>query len=126
MKINDDRSLAGMIPIAIGCGVAISYSGTKWQRGPEDSQSVAFLGLTDAHSASIHGGRRRNLSIGGIKQLCDLPPVRDLFETNAEPSAITVVWRRDETAVAPEGFALGRFREEMQRSPARAPSGSRR
>ena len=46
IKINDDRSLAGMIPIAIACAVAISYSWTKWQRGPEDSQSVAFLGLT--------------------------------------------------------------------------------
>ncbi len=46
MKIDDDRSLAGMIPIAIACAVAISYSWTKWQRGPEDSQSVAFLGLT--------------------------------------------------------------------------------
>ena len=45
MKINDDRSLAGMIPIAIACAVAISYSWTKWQRGPEDSQSVAFVGL---------------------------------------------------------------------------------
>jgi len=42
MKINDDRSLAGMIPIAIGCGVAISYSWTKWQRGrktPSQSHS---------------------------------------------------------------------------------------
>ena len=45
MKINDDRSLAGMIPIAIACAVAISYSWTKWQRRPEDTQSVAFLGL---------------------------------------------------------------------------------
>ena len=45
MKINDDRSLAGLIPIGIACVVAISYSWTKWQRRPEDSQSVAFVGL---------------------------------------------------------------------------------
>jgi hypothetical protein len=45
MKINDDPSLVGVIPIGIACVVAISYSWTKWQRRPEDSQSIAFVGL---------------------------------------------------------------------------------
>ena len=45
MVANDDRSLIGVIPIGIACVVAASYSWTKWQRRPEDSQFVAFVGL---------------------------------------------------------------------------------
>jgi hypothetical protein len=45
MVANDDRSLIGVIPIGIVCVVATSYSWTKWQRRPEDSQFVAFVGL---------------------------------------------------------------------------------
>jgi hypothetical protein len=45
MEINDNRSLLGVIPLGITCVVAISYSWTKWQRRPEDSQSVTFVGL---------------------------------------------------------------------------------
>ena len=45
MKINDDRSVAAVIPIGLTCVVAISYSWTKWQRRPEDSQLIAFFGL---------------------------------------------------------------------------------
>jgi hypothetical protein len=45
MAANDDRSLLGVIPIGIACVVAASYSWTKWQRRPEDSQFVAFVGL---------------------------------------------------------------------------------
>ena len=45
METNDDYSLFGVMPVGIACVVAISYSWTKWQRRPEDSQSVAFIGL---------------------------------------------------------------------------------
>jgi hypothetical protein len=45
MLTNNDRSLVSLIPIGIVCVVAISYSWNKWQRRPEDSQSVAFVGL---------------------------------------------------------------------------------
>jgi hypothetical protein len=45
MATNDDRSLLGVIPVGIACVVATSYSWTKWRRRPEDSQSVAFVGL---------------------------------------------------------------------------------
>ena len=45
MVTNDDTSLLGVIPIGIVCVVATSYSWTKWQRRPEDSQFVAFVGL---------------------------------------------------------------------------------
>ena len=42
---NNDITLIGVIPVGIACVVTISYSWTKWQRRPEDSQSVAFVGL---------------------------------------------------------------------------------
>jgi hypothetical protein len=45
MVTNHDRSLLGVIPVGIACVVATSYSWTKWQRRPEDSQFVAFVGL---------------------------------------------------------------------------------
>lgn len=45
MKLNNDTSLASVIPIALACLGGISYSWTKWRRRPEDSQSVAFVGL---------------------------------------------------------------------------------
>jgi hypothetical protein len=45
MLTNNDRSLLSLIPVGIACVVAISYSWTKWQRRPEDSQSIAFVGL---------------------------------------------------------------------------------
>ena len=45
MKLNHDTSLVSVIPIAIACVAGTSYSWAKWRRRPEDSQSVAFLGL---------------------------------------------------------------------------------
>jgi hypothetical protein len=45
METNDNYSLLGVMPVGIACVAAISYSWTKWQRRPEDSQSVAFVGL---------------------------------------------------------------------------------
>ena len=45
MEINNDHNLAGLIPLGVAFVGGISYSWTKWQRRPEDSQSVAFVGL---------------------------------------------------------------------------------
>lgn len=45
MATNHDNGLLAVIPVGIVCVVASSYSWTKWQRRPEDSQSVAFVGL---------------------------------------------------------------------------------
>jgi hypothetical protein len=45
MTLNDDASLVSVIPIAFACLGGISYSWAKWRRRPEDSQSVAFVGL---------------------------------------------------------------------------------
>jgi hypothetical protein len=45
MEINHDTSLASIIPLGITLVAAISYSWAKWRRRPEDSQSIAFVGL---------------------------------------------------------------------------------
>jgi hypothetical protein len=45
MWLNNDSSLESLIPIGIACLGGISYSWAKWKRRPEDSQSVAFIGL---------------------------------------------------------------------------------
>jgi hypothetical protein len=45
MASNDDYSLASVIPLVVTFVGAISYSWAKWRRRPEDSQSVAFVGL---------------------------------------------------------------------------------
>ena len=61
MATNNDPSLAGLIPVGIACVVGISYSWTKWQRRPEDSQSVAFVGLDRKRTVgdlSLHAARQ--------------------------------------------------------------------
>lgn len=45
MLLNNDTSLVSVIPIAVACLAGTSYSWAKWRRRPEDSQSVAFVGL---------------------------------------------------------------------------------
>jgi hypothetical protein len=45
MAINNDHDLAGLIPLGLAFVGGMSYSWAKWQRRPEDSQSVAFVGL---------------------------------------------------------------------------------
>ena len=45
MKLNNDSSLSSVIPIDLALLGGIFYSWAKWNRRPEDSQSVAFLGL---------------------------------------------------------------------------------
>jgi hypothetical protein len=45
MATNHDTEFTGYVPLGIAILVGISYSWTKWQRRPEDSQSVAFIGL---------------------------------------------------------------------------------
>src|SRR3954451_21440809 len=45
MWLNDDTSLAAVVPIALACIGGLAYSWAKWGRRPEDAQSVAFVGL---------------------------------------------------------------------------------
>jgi len=62
MALNNDRSLAGVMPIGIVCVATVSYVWSKWQRRPEDSQSVAFVGLDRSRRRetyrSLLSGRR--------------------------------------------------------------------
>jgi len=45
MLTNHDAGLLSVLPVVIACLAATSYSWTKWQRRPEDSQSIAFVGM---------------------------------------------------------------------------------
>ena len=63
MATNDDRSLLGIIPVGIACVVAISYSWGKWQRRPEDSQSVAFVGLDRRRQRATYRSMREGTGI---------------------------------------------------------------
>jgi hypothetical protein len=62
MATNDNVDLAAFIPLGIVIVVAMSYSWAKWQRRPEDSQSVAFVGLDRKRRGATYRsmlGRRR-------------------------------------------------------------------
>ncbi|HEY0484047.1 MAG TPA: hypothetical protein VGD37_41295 [Kofleriaceae bacterium] len=63
MLTNDDRSLLGVIPVGIACVVATSYSWTKWQRRPEDTQFVAFVGLDRRRQWSTYRSMRYGTGI---------------------------------------------------------------
>jgi uncharacterized membrane protein len=62
MAINNDHDLAGVIPLGLAFVGGMSYSWAKWQRRPEDSQSVAFVGLDRKRRGATYRsmlGRRR-------------------------------------------------------------------
>ena len=63
MAANNDSSLAGLIPIGVAFAVGISYSWTKWQRRPEDSQSIAFVGLDRKRRWATYGSLLRGSRI---------------------------------------------------------------
>jgi hypothetical protein len=45
MFLNHDSSVSALTPILIVCVVSGVYSWRKWQNRPEDTQSIAFMGL---------------------------------------------------------------------------------
>jgi hypothetical protein len=63
MKLNNDTSLASVIPIALACLGGVSYSWAKWRRRPEDSQSVAFLGLDRKRRGATYRSMWRGTAI---------------------------------------------------------------
>ena len=63
MKLNDDSSLASLIPIGISCTGGLCYSWAKWRRRPEDSQSVAFVGLDRRRRAATYRSMWRGTAI---------------------------------------------------------------
>ena len=63
MKLNDDSSLAGVIPIGLGCLGGLCYSWTKWRQRPEDAQSVAFVGLDRRRRAATYRSMWRGTEI---------------------------------------------------------------
>ena len=83
MVANDDRSLLGVIPVGIACVVAASYSWTKWQRRPEDSQFVAFVGLDRSRQWATYRSMRYGNEI-------DDPVVLTITETEPGVKGDTV------------------------------------
>ena len=54
MKLNGDSSFASAIPVGISCFGGLCYSWAKWRRRPEDTQSVAFVGLDRRRRAATY------------------------------------------------------------------------
>src|SRR4051812_17939140 len=54
MASNDDSSLASVIPVLLACLGGVSYSWSKWRSRPEDSQSIAFVGLSRAQRGATY------------------------------------------------------------------------
>ena len=54
MAMNDDSSFASVIPVLLACFGGVSYSWSKWRRRPEDSQSIAFVGLSRAQRRATY------------------------------------------------------------------------
>jgi hypothetical protein len=63
MGLNDDTSLVSVIPIAVACLCGTSYSWAKWRRRPEDSQSVAFVGLDRKRRVTTYRSLLRGTAI---------------------------------------------------------------
>jgi hypothetical protein len=63
MKLNHDSSLVSLIPIWISVVGGLSYSWAKWRRRPEDSQSVAFVGLDRTRRGATYRSMWRGTAI---------------------------------------------------------------
>src|SRR4051812_11086562 len=63
MAMNHDSSFASVIPILLACFGGISYSWFKWRRRPEDSQSIAFVGLSRAQRSATYRSMRQGSRI---------------------------------------------------------------
>jgi hypothetical protein len=63
MKLNNDITFAGVIPVFLGCLGGISYSWAKWRRRPEDAQSVAFVGLDRRRRSATYRSMWRGIAI---------------------------------------------------------------
>ena len=74
MLINHDVSVSAAIPIAVVYLVVISYSWHKWQRHPEETQSIAFIGLDRRSRWSVYRSMWRRSGI-------DDPVVLTIFES---------------------------------------------
>ncbi len=63
MAANNDSSFASVVPVLLACFGGISYSWSKWKRRPEDSQSIAFVGLNRAQRRATYRSMRRGSRI---------------------------------------------------------------
>ena len=101
MKLNDDSSLASLIPIGLACFGGICYSWSKWTRRPEDAQSVAFVGLDRRRRGATYRAMRTGTGI-------DDPVVYTIVESISHHMHRVGVWPLvvTATAIAVPGVAL--------------------
>lgn len=101
MKLNDDSSLASLIPIGLACFGGIWYSWSKWTRRPEDAQSVAFVGLDRRRRGATYRSMRTGNAI-------DDPVVYTIVESISHHMHRSGVWPivAAATAIAIPGVAL--------------------
>ena len=62
-NLNDDDSLASAIAVSLSCLGGLAYSWAKWRRRPEDTQSVAFVGLDRRARAAAYRSMWRGTAI---------------------------------------------------------------
>ena len=63
MQLNGDSSFGSVIPVGIACFGGLCYSWAKWRRRPEDTQSVAFVGLDRRKRAATYRSMWRGTAI---------------------------------------------------------------
>jgi hypothetical protein len=74
MLLNNDTSAAGVIPVVLVLAVTVYYSWQKWQRHPEETQSIAFMGLDRRTRWSAYRSMWRGTGV-------DSPVVLTIFES---------------------------------------------
>lgn len=62
-KINGQAGVVGVMPVVLGCYGGIAYSWSKWRRHPEDTQVIAFVGLSRTQRREAYASVRRSRPI---------------------------------------------------------------
>jgi hypothetical protein len=91
MVTNGDRTLLGVIPVGIACVVTVSYSWTKWQRRPEDSQLVSFVGLDRRRQWATYRSMRDGTAIEDPAVLTIVESIHDHLRRSAAAVVATIV-----------------------------------
>lgn len=91
MRLNNDSSLASVLPTGIACFGGLAYSWAKWSRRPEDSQSVAFVGLDRGRRAATYRSMRRGSAIEDPVVLTIVESIHHHLRRSVRPVIAAVV-----------------------------------
>lgn len=70
----------GVMPVVLGCLGGISYSWSKWRRHPEDTQVIAFVGLSRNQRREAYRSLRRSTPVADPVVLTILEAMHDHAE----------------------------------------------